>query len=348
MASFPSPHLSEKDFYYPVGVCIEGIMYGFYTALFLTALWIWRTRWPNLRSSTFSARLYLIVITLMWIVATVHLGIIIRRLLRIFILEVSNPKPTAVRLLDATRWDTVAHMVLVSAMVWLGDILVLYRTYVVWHKNIWVIVVPLILHVTYLVINTMATYWLSHPNLISGEVAYTWYRPVFPILFAQNLLTTSLLAYKVWSQHRASVANGVMHAGHALSLGYVARMLIETVMLYTIELLVIIVLGSIKHPATGSVVICLVPTVGIVFVLLSIRVHFGVTNQPDTGQASRMPQWLHDSVSRDDDIELSRPASAASHGGIDLGLRSRRDKLVLQPLDPEDAEPFPTISFSQK
>lgn len=79
----------------------------------------------------------------MWVVSSVHIGeqlpkslslthyanasfevISILRFLRIFIWELNaDSTDTYARLLDATKFDNAAHMILAAIMIWLGDIL---------------------------------------------------------------------------------------------------------------------------------------------------------------------------------------------------------------------------------
>ncbi|PPQ64363.1 hypothetical protein CVT24_008432 [Panaeolus cyanescens] len=347
------PLLTKADFYYPVGVCFEAFFYGIYTVLFIAALWIWQKRRSRATVRGFSGVFYLIMIILMWIVAGLHLGLSMERYLRIFILDLRVGGPsTFVSLHDGTVWDTKMHVALTTVMIWLGDILVIYRAYIVWDRNLWIISVPLLIQIAYLVVNTIATYLVSHPTLVSPSTTYNWYRPIFPLVFAQNTITTGLLAYKLWSQHRSSRANGVINAGGSLSLGHLAKIIIETVMLYPLELFIIIVLGAIQHPAKGMIVVCLAPTIGIVFVLLSVRVHFGVsfqTNGTRSTTASNFPNLFRDTAS-DRGIELEHPVPGHSIDRIDLEFKTGDDKLTLHHSDTEaeDRDPFPTASFSRK
>ncbi|KAF9038549.1 hypothetical protein BJ165DRAFT_1531633 [Panaeolus papilionaceus] len=350
------PLLTTSDYYYPVGVCIESVFYGFYTAVFIAAVWIWgKRRSRAATSAAFSGWLYLILIVLMWIVASLHFGITLQRFLRVYILELDvDSAPAAVRLLDAGRWDTLAHMILMTLMIWLGDVLVLYRTFVVWNKNIWVVALPILVHVSYLVINSFAIYALSHPNIFPRATAVAWYQPVFPLVFTQNVMTTGLLFYKIFSQHRASTANGVADSSGTIGLGQLAWMLIETAGLYTLELFVIIILGAKEHPAKGIVSVSLVPTLGIVFVLLSVRVHFGAPSanntQAKSATANNLPDFFRDSVS-DEGLELSQPvATASSTSDVDFGTKKLTDIdiLALQNTDSEAQVPFPVVSFSRK
>ncbi|KAF9048979.1 hypothetical protein BJ165DRAFT_1580775 [Panaeolus papilionaceus] len=205
------------------------------------------------------------------------------------------------RIYDMTKWDTFAYFVLTSLMLWIGDVLVIYRTYIVWSKNIRVVALPILIHVTYVVIGTITIHAFSQPHKIPLKTAIAWSLPVFPLVVAQNLITTGLLSYKIYSTHRESMRNGVTDATSGkLSLVSLAWMLIETAMLYTLNLLVLIILSVLRHPAHVIASILLVPNLvafqgvlstrfltrykssGIVFVLLSVRVHLsGTTRLPD-------------------------------------------------------------------
>ncbi|PPQ64364.1 hypothetical protein CVT24_008433 [Panaeolus cyanescens] len=200
----------------------------------------------------------------------------------------------------------------------------------------------------HLVVNTVAVYFITHPTVVSPSTSYNWFRPVFPLVFAQNVITTGLLTYKVWSQYRLSNANGLVNTGGGVTLGNLTRILIETVMVYPFELFIIIVLGAIQHPAKGMVVVALVPTIGIVFVLLSVRVHFGRSLKPNATRgtaASDFPDLFKDSIS-DRGIEHERPGSRHS---IDLvQFKMGNDKLTSQHSNAEDRDPFPAASFSRK
>ncbi|PPR00800.1 hypothetical protein CVT24_000732 [Panaeolus cyanescens] len=289
--------------------------------------------------------LHLVVTILMWIVAAFHLGLSLHRLLRVYILELENPGPRVfIRLLDPSGWDTLTHMCLVAIMVWLADILVVYRTYIVWNRNLWVIALPLLLDCGNLIVNIMGMYWYTHPEVRSIEDAMPLYLTIYPLVFAQNVLTTGLLSYKIWAQHYESVAHGLEKTEGSHTLGYVARIMTEAALVYTVELLVVIILTSIGHPASPMVVLLTVPSIGIVFVLMAVRIHFGGTNSSVAkgGTVSNIPNWMRSSGG---DIELARTASGATTGRVDLTFRTYPDcKTPLE--DHQDA--FPANSFARK
>lgn len=85
---------------------------------------------------------------------------------------------------------------------------------------------------------------------------------IYPLAFVQNVVTTSLIALRILQQHRASLASGFLTAGSRISLLYVVRVIVESAALYTVQLLVLIVLYALKHPAQLIVQGAIVPTTG--------------------------------------------------------------------------------------
>ncbi|KAF9048984.1 hypothetical protein BJ165DRAFT_1073978 [Panaeolus papilionaceus] len=337
--------LTKDDYYFPLGVFFEGAFWGVYTVLFIAALWVW------------------VLITLMWLVACAHLGISIQRLMRIFVLEIEVGIKPHKRILDPMKWDNMAHIVLMTAMMWLGDLLVIYRTYIVWNRSIRVVALPVIVHMAYVVASTICIYGLGHPKRIPRKITFAWYQAVFPLAFAQNLITTALLTYKTYSTHHVSRKNGATNVtSGAMGLGKLSWMLIETAMLYTLALLVMIVLGAMMHPATTIVGVLLVPTLGIVFVLLSVRVYFsGTPTTHNWSTVSKVPNVLRNPALDDVGAAVAPLASTGAHrsvtsvtppsldGGVDVDritLR-RHDSVESDGEEDRQSESFPD-SISQR
>ncbi|PPQ79803.1 hypothetical protein CVT24_003218 [Panaeolus cyanescens] len=123
-------------------------------------------------------------------------------------------------------------------------------------------------------------------------------------------------------------------------------------MLYPLELFIIIILSAIQHPAKGMVVGSLVPTIGIVFVLLSVRVHFGTSFKSGATKtaASNFPDLFRESLS-DGGINIERPVPGHSIDRINLvEFKTGNDRLPLQrySYDTEDRDPCPTPSPSRR
>lgn len=84
---------------------------------------------------------------------------------------------------------------------------------------------------------------------------------VYPINFAQNVLTTGLIAYKIFRQHRTSQSIG-LNVSHRISLIHVMRIIVESALIYTFELMLLIILSFLKSPVQYIVQAAIIPSVG--------------------------------------------------------------------------------------
>lgn len=85
---------------------------------------------------------------------------------------------------------------------------------------------------------------------------------IYPLSLIQNIMTTGLIAFKVWIQHRRSAASGVVNRGSRLSLLKVARIIVESATLYTIQLFVLIILHFRNDNFQFIVQSAIVPSIG--------------------------------------------------------------------------------------
>lgn len=84
---------------------------------------------------------------------------------------------------------------------------------------------------------------------------------VFPINLIQNIMTTGLIAYKIWAQYRESRASGLMMSS-SLSLLSVVRIIVESALIYTVEMLALIILYYKAHAGIVVVQYILPPSIG--------------------------------------------------------------------------------------
>lgn len=96
---------------------------------------------------------------------------------------------------------------------------------------------------------------------------------IYPFAFGQNTITTGMIAFKIWRQHRASTILGVT-SNSPLDLLGVVRIIIESAMIYTFQLLILIILFPLHHNAQLIVQNAVIPSMGENFLLMS----FGVAN----------------------------------------------------------------------
>lgn len=86
----------------------------------------------------------------------------------------------------------------------------------------------------------------------------------YPIAFSQNALTTGLIVYRLLKQHMRSRGVGLAPNRDRLGLLDVARIIVESAALYTVEFLVLIVLHGLEiNNAAQHVILSMVtPTIG--------------------------------------------------------------------------------------
>lgn len=141
---------------------------------------------------------------------------------------------------------------------------------------------------------------------------------IYALAFVQNVMTTGLIAWRIWRQEKESVNVGIHSADSRSSLLPIVRIIIESAMIYVVELLVLIILYALKHNAQFVVQEAVVPTVGkclnsdlllrsterysflgIVFTLMTIRISkrsYKVHCATVTEDQSRPIQWRARSV----------------------------------------------------
>src|SRR4051794_8715820 len=90
-------------------------------------------------------------------------------------------------------------------------------------------------------INGTLLYTSRHFYSIPFLTEFRLFGTIYPINLAQNTLTTGLITFKIYQQHRRSSAAGVRAPG--LSLVDIMRIFVESALLYTIECLLLIILS---------------------------------------------------------------------------------------------------------
>lgn len=177
---------------------------------------------------------------------------------------------------------------------------------------------------------------------------------IFPLALAQNVLTTGLIAFKIWLQHKASSVSGVVGGGSRLSLMHVLVIIIESAMIYTLQLLVLIILYF--KPSNVQFVIqsAIVPSIGqydqwqshdwflvsfisgIVFVLMAVRVHIAKSQSVLGTGLGTLPAWLAEDGS---DSEMNGERSSSPVAGVTFRV-STNDHDRYDPSEPLGSSPY--------
>jgi hypothetical protein len=87
------------------------------------------------------------------------------------------------------------------------------------------------------------------------------FKLTYPLNFAQNVLTTSFIAYRIYTQYRVSRA---ANAGISNKLNFVAimRIIVESALIYTVQVLLLIIFWYTGSPALVIVQHAITPSIG--------------------------------------------------------------------------------------
>ncbi|KAF8904042.1 hypothetical protein CPB84DRAFT_1823627 [Gymnopilus junonius] len=296
------------DVGYTVAVWVEILFYAIYACLFVySANLILKTR-SSSRVGGRSRWIFLTITILMFIVATFHLFIQLYRYVRAFILH-TDPRGYLKYMHDLQRWDNEASNASTVVMTWLGDGLVIYRCYVIWSSNFLVVIIPILLQLLAIGINTVTLIWFQHPKIVPFSIARTLLGLIYPIAFVRNAMATGLIVLKIWRQHRSSTVSGLVDRGSRLSLAKLLRIVIESAMIYTLQVFALVILYFLKSDFQIILQSAVVPSVGLVFVLIAVRVH--VTTEQTT---TTVPAWLERSDSGHHlDTDTSSPENEVAY-----------------------------------
>ncbi|KAH6874512.1 hypothetical protein BKA70DRAFT_1169862 [Coprinopsis sp. MPI-PUGE-AT-0042] len=272
---------------YLVGAWVGTLVYGIYLCLFFSALNILLRKD---RLKTFQAKVFLVGIVSMFILNSIVNVINLHRLVNAFALRVDDQGPLSY-MGDKNTWGAYVVTVLMGPILWIGDALVIYRCYWVWKQSYAVIVLPMLLYVASVSVHGVTLWGMrQNPAIVASMVPIL--PAVFPLYLVQNILTTGLIIYKIWSQHRKTMAVGIGSL-NAPKLPSVMRIIAESAAIHTVLILLSAILLATGHPFRQIIVYVLPHSAGLVFVFLVIRAHFVREEAKLSFQSpSLIPSWL--------------------------------------------------------
>ncbi|KAH6874497.1 hypothetical protein BKA70DRAFT_257494 [Coprinopsis sp. MPI-PUGE-AT-0042] len=192
-------------------------------------------------------------------------------------------------------WATYTGPYLGATVLMIGDTLLIYRCFLLWQRNYRVILVPVVLAALSIGLH-IATLVFVRSVSVAVIVVRNW--PIMlvpPICYiVQTSLTTSLIVYKIISQFHQTRDLGLI-SFHTPAVLPIMRIIVESAVVYTTGMVVLVVLTGLDHPARLALHSCMIPITGIVFVLMALRTHAVKQEAKHTpATASLMPTWLFD------------------------------------------------------
>ncbi|KAI0050800.1 hypothetical protein FA95DRAFT_1486652 [Auriscalpium vulgare] len=250
-----------------VSLSLEAFLYGFSVFMYGVTLWV------LLRPATTINRPMAVVASILFLCSTmaslsVHVVLDVYRLKLGFIdnRDFFNIGPSA-WFGDISQYTFLFKNSLYVFQTLTGDGIVIYRCYVVW-QSVWVIVLPALMYCGLAVCGVGAVYTASKTSPQAGIFAGAahFITAYFSLTLATNLMSTLLLAYRIWSTNSRVKGQRI-----GPSLIPVVLVFVDAAVLYSMALVIMIVCFVSKLNAQYIVLDTIMPIIPITFYMVMIR-----------------------------------------------------------------------------
>ncbi|KAI0825787.1 hypothetical protein BC629DRAFT_1586657 [Irpex lacteus] len=214
--------LSKAQF---VCIALETYLYGLYTVLVTLTIWLLLTR----RKRDGTTVMIVLHTMLMFAICTGHVGIILEYMFSIFLQQNVAVDSGIIPTLD-DRF--LAFLILLFLNCIFGDLIVIWRVWVIWGRNKKAVAVPAILWAASLVTFAGSVYALSRPRGIwreEGLVVSPWVA-----VFMSMSLSTNLTAVIAVSYRYLEVISVLRRHGGDLGVACAFTLIIESGSLYCV------------------------------------------------------------------------------------------------------------------
>ncbi|KIP04873.1 hypothetical protein PHLGIDRAFT_120351 [Phlebiopsis gigantea 11061_1 CR5-6] len=217
-----------------IGTLVEGLFYGMYVVAFAQSLRIFYWRRRQGRNMWWLSAVSIVIFVLI----TIYLVIDFIRVVSAFAENTGTPD-AALRYYDSIDLrQRFVRVFAYSLLTLITDAIIVYRTYIVWARNLYICAVPALLVVTDL---AFAIWVLDSLMRNNGPVPLSTYyatrvKYYYIITLVVNVTCSALISWKIWSTHRAlakSAIAGVRFLG-------VMAVILESAAVYSCLLIVLI------------------------------------------------------------------------------------------------------------
>jgi len=175
---------------------------------------------------------------------------------------------------DSNKILTAKHAIFFHMML-LGDVIVIYRCFVVYSLNIWIVIFPILCSIGSTVITYLITWASLHPKpgafLLENDEA--WGTALFSLSLVANVYAVSLIAYRIWTveKRQGGLKPTYSWAGGRQSLMPVARIVLESGALNAAYLITYIAILDSGSSALTVISDLASPLVGLIFSMVIIQ-----------------------------------------------------------------------------
>ncbi|KAK7690204.1 hypothetical protein QCA50_006855 [Cerrena zonata] len=284
MAQFPI------DRTFAVAFWLEAVLYGFYLCLFCVGIYVNNTF--RRKRDTHSQVLFIAGIV-MFFMATFHLSLNCYRYLEAYVTLANVPGASLTFLADLPAWHQILKDVLYGTQELFGDIVAIYRCYVIWGRNWKIIILPCLLSIGsaisgYGIAGIYATRLDSTDSIFTPAVQH-WIQTFYSLAVVQSALITGLMAFRIWQIDHRSAKYRTSSEGRMM---YVVRVLVESAGFLLMFEVILLGMYIANYNAQYILLDAIATVVGITFTAITIRatLHFSVTSNSQTGSTSRPGQ----------------------------------------------------------
>ncbi|KAF8558178.1 hypothetical protein OG21DRAFT_1504555 [Imleria badia] len=266
-----------------IGFACEAVLWGVNATLFIVSLIILRHR--RLSDSLNNPVIYLN--GLVFLCCTTH-----------FALEFNHFHTTLNAIGVNNYANETSQLVgadfLISFTDLLGDLVLIYRCWMLWGKNYYVVILPFLTSITgfaciVAVLDILLATNPTSPTPPAALVPLGLAAYVLPL--CTNVVVTSLIVYRIWSTSRA-IPDSTFEIGRGAT-RRAMMLIIESGALYLLFQLVFVILFAIGNPAEAILAVMAVQVYGIAPTLIIIRVGLGISSENTSGSVlSTRIKWI--------------------------------------------------------
>jgi len=252
-------------------IFLEALLFGAFVILYILAMWAVYLKAQREKKVNYPL---LVVSSAMLILATMHLGTDLKRVLLAFIDFRNAPGGPDAILGNVSLFVHVFKSAVYVSQTTLGDAFVIYRVFIVWGADYWIIIFPVLMLLGGVAAGIGACHSFAIASASAGIFKITlgnWIVSYFSITIALNVICTSLLAWKIWSINRKSARAGDLNS--------VIIIVVESGAIYSATLVTLLILYELGSFAQFIVLDAVNPIIGITFTLIIIRVSLGLSTR---------------------------------------------------------------------
>ncbi|KAI9461386.1 hypothetical protein HD554DRAFT_1522177 [Boletus coccyginus] len=249
---------------------LEGILYGFSLLMFIGTVWVLSTRAEGRHAPDW--KMISIAVVLL-VLSTVHMVVDIVRIDEGLVkYRDTFPGGPVAFFADIAQNSFVIKNAIYTLQTLVGDGVVIYRCYVVW-QSIWIIILPAMLWCSVAVTGVCSVYSASQAtvnatNVFAKETGQ-WITAFFSSTLATNLLSSGLLAYRIWSIERSVSSIRVSKKDTMMP---VFRVLVDAAILYSATLFTALLCFVNANNGQFVVLDMIMPIISIAFYMVLIRI----------------------------------------------------------------------------